>query len=166
MTLIIWVSLATKLQKFTMLCTTFVMKRWHMRLFSRWRGTGKTVTCSTGTTDHAVTVFLPCVCTALEYKADSRLAPSQIDTSLQRNAVFHWLDVNLENGHQCSCYRYCCTQWWWAISKHNTGYKIRYDILNSSPPRQHSRHFVDDIFRCIFLNENVWISIQVSLLGS
>ena len=25
------------------------------------------------------------------------------------------------------------------------------------------RHFADDIFRCISLNENVWISIKISL---
>ena len=30
-------------------------------------------------------------------------------------------------------------------------------------PRQNGRHFPDDIFRCIFLNENVWISINISL---
>ena len=29
--------------------------------------------------------------------------------------------------------------------------------------RQNGRHFPDDIFRCIFLNENVWISIKFSL---
>ena len=30
-------------------------------------------------------------------------------------------------------------------------------------PRQNVRHFADDIFECIFLNENVWIAIKVSL---
>ena len=25
------------------------------------------------------------------------------------------------------------------------------------------RHFADDIFKCIFLNENVWIPIEISL---
>ena len=30
-------------------------------------------------------------------------------------------------------------------------------------PRQNGRHFPDDIFKCIFLNENVWISIKISL---
>ena len=30
-------------------------------------------------------------------------------------------------------------------------------------PRQYGRHFTDDIFRCIFLNENVWIPIKISL---
>ena len=30
-------------------------------------------------------------------------------------------------------------------------------------PRQNGRHFADDIFKCIFLNENVWIPIKISL---
>ena len=30
-------------------------------------------------------------------------------------------------------------------------------------PRQNGRHFPDDIFKCIILNENVQISIQISL---
>ena len=30
-------------------------------------------------------------------------------------------------------------------------------------PRQNGRYFPEDIFKCIFLNENVWISIKLSL---
>ena len=35
--------------------------------------------------------------------------------------------------------------------------------FNSLRPRQNKRHFTDDIFKCIFLNENVWIAIIISL---
>ena len=35
--------------------------------------------------------------------------------------------------------------------------------LNSSPPGQNGRHFADDMFKCIFLNENFWISNKISL---
>ena len=35
--------------------------------------------------------------------------------------------------------------------------------LNTLRPRQDGRHFPDDIFKCIFLNENVWIPIKISL---
>ena len=35
--------------------------------------------------------------------------------------------------------------------------------LNSSSPGQNGRHFPDDIFKCISMNENVWISIKISL---
>ena len=36
------------------------------------------------------------------------------------------------------------------------------DLVNAFRPRQNGRHFADDIFKCIFLNENIWISIQIS----
>ena len=35
--------------------------------------------------------------------------------------------------------------------------------LNTFRPRQNYRYFADDIFKCIFLNENVWISLKISL---
>ena len=35
--------------------------------------------------------------------------------------------------------------------------------FNTLRPRQYYRHFADDIFKCIFVNENVWISIKISL---
>ena len=36
-------------------------------------------------------------------------------------------------------------------------------VLNTLSPRQSGHHFPDSIFRCIFLNENVWISTEISL---
>ena len=36
-------------------------------------------------------------------------------------------------------------------------------FLNTLRPRQNGHHFADDIFKCIFLNENVWIPIKISL---
>ena len=36
-------------------------------------------------------------------------------------------------------------------------------ILNTLRPIQNGRHFPDDIFQCIFLNENVLIAIKISL---
>ena len=35
--------------------------------------------------------------------------------------------------------------------------------VNTLMPRQNGRHFADDIFKLIFLNENVWIPIKISL---
>ena len=35
--------------------------------------------------------------------------------------------------------------------------------VNTLRPRQNGRHFADDIFKWIFLNENVWIPIKISL---
>ena len=35
--------------------------------------------------------------------------------------------------------------------------------ISTLKPRQNGRLFVDDIFKYIFLNENVWILIKISL---
>ena len=35
--------------------------------------------------------------------------------------------------------------------------------FNPLRPRQNGRHFADDVFKCIFLNDNVWISLKISL---
>ena len=35
--------------------------------------------------------------------------------------------------------------------------------LNTLRPRQNGHRFPDDIFKCIFLNEKVWISLKISL---
>ena len=36
--------------------------------------------------------------------------------------------------------------------------------VNTLRPRQNGRHFADNIFKYIFLNENVWIPIKISLM--
>ena len=35
--------------------------------------------------------------------------------------------------------------------------------MNSSPPEQNGRHYAEDIFRCIFVNEKFDILIKISL---
>ena len=42
-------------------------------------------------------------------------------------------------------------------------YKHKVLILKTLRPRQNGRNFADDIFKCIFLNENTSISINISL---
>ena len=36
-------------------------------------------------------------------------------------------------------------------------------LVNTLRPRQNGRHFPDNSFEWIFLNENVWISVEISL---
>ena len=35
--------------------------------------------------------------------------------------------------------------------------------VNSLPPEQNGHHFANDMFKCMFLNENIRISINISL---
>ena len=39
-------------------------------------------------------------------------------------------------------------------------YSATRSVLNILKPRQNGRHFPDDISKCIFVNENVWISLK------
>ena len=51
-----------------------------------------------------------------------------------------------------------------AVARHApwTEWKC-HPVPSALRPRQKGRHFPDDIVKCIFLNDNVWISIKVSL---
>ena len=40
---------------------------------------------------------------------------------------------------------------------------VLYTFIITLTPRQNGCHFADAIFKCIFLNENVWIVIKISL---
>ena len=35
--------------------------------------------------------------------------------------------------------------------------------INTLKPKQNCHHFADNILKCIFLNENVWITLKISL---
>ena len=42
-------------------------------------------------------------------------------------------------------------------------YRESGSCVNTLRPRQNGRRFTDDIFKCIYLNQNVWIPIKISL---
>ena len=54
-----------------------------------------------------------------------------------------------------------------SCSNYKTANKVIFlfwhNTLNTPRPRQNGRHFPDDIFIGIFLNENVWIAIKISM---
>ena len=43
------------------------------------------------------------------------------------------------------------------------GNTLHIHSVNTLRPKQNGRHFADDILKCIFVNENVWIPIKISL---
>ena len=51
---------------------------------------------------------------------------------------------------------------YWVDSDVHLALGVR-TTLNTLRLRQNGRHFADDNFKCIFLNENVWIPIKLSL---
>ena len=52
--------------------------------------------------------------------------------------------------------------WWWCTGKQWIALLSSLSI-NTLRPRQNGRHFPGDIFKCILLNEDAWISIKNSL---
>ena len=52
----------------------------------------------------------------------------------------------------------------WSYRLQNTHYfRSRCDELNTLKPRQNGRHFAEDTFKCVFLDKNILISINISL---
>ena len=50
------------------------------------------------------------------------------------------------------------------LAKSHVPYNVpRPERINTLRPQPDGRHFADDIFKWIFVNENAWISIKISL---
>ena len=90
--------------------------------------------------------------------AYSTLASSQRETSLQSNAVSHWLGASLDLALESVC----------IVSRAVARLTHRESLLscnNTLGPEQHGRHLTDDIFKCTYIKVNVLciILIQISL---
>ena len=66
--------------------------------------------------------------------------------------------------HVLKTYSYVIQWYITSRSPHaTTKYESDYVCFNTLRPRQNGRHFADAIFKYIFLNKDIWISIQISL---
>ena len=50
-----------------------------------------------------------------------------------------------------------------VVDKTTIGWDNGLWSFNTLRPRRNGRHFPDDVFKCIFLNKNVWISLKIRL---
>ena len=64
------------------------------------------------------------------------------------NATMHYINPRRHSNNECV---------------NEQGHHWFRNGFNTLRPRQNGRHFADDLFKCIFLNENVWIPIKISL---
>ena len=73
----------------------------------------------------------------------------------------HWkhISVKCESKHN-NFYSMKCI---WNVICKMVAISSRPHCVDILRPRQNVRHFPDDIFKCIFVNDNVWISIKISL---
>ena len=73
--------------------------------------------------------------------------------------VFFHLEVNVKNYFLAVSWKYGLTPpMFWSIFHRHRSLES-----NTLLPRQNGRHFPDDIFKYIFLNENIFISTKISL---
>ena len=63
-------------------------------------------------------------------------------------------------GRICSTINFGCQNWPKQVS--NISRKLLFSTFRLKP-RQNGRHFPDDIFKCICIDENEWISMKISL---
>ena len=77
---------------------------------------------------------------------------------IYKNCIDKWIDPDCHCGYCVLCATKTLLNYIRFI-KMNAGHIY----FNSLRPRQNGRHFADAIFKCIFLNENVWIPINISM---
>ena len=86
--------------------------------------------------------------------------------AVEEVSLFRWLKggTPLNMGQSAwRIWRSCpCGRDRWATWM-NSNYCCGDTAINTLRPRQDGRHYADDILKCIFLNENVWTPIKISL---
>ena len=82
--------------------------------------------------------------------------------------MWNWSQVKATEPHQCESALVQAMAWncqatgYYYLSRSWSIFMSPYDI-NTLRPRQNGPHFPEDIFKCISLNEKVWISINISM---
>ena len=77
-------------------------------------------------------------------------------------------DSNAENA-SIPWHHVICSGIWYAITCMKTAsspmniVESHYFMVNTLRPGPNGRHFADNIFKSIFLNENIWISLKIAL---
>ena len=106
-------------------------------------------------------VLLPCIVSQRRFTSGSE------NNITSFSIPFHWhLSQRLwRQYHELKFYRYCLHI---IVAKQlNYVFMVMHNmsesIINTLRPRQNGRHLPDDIFKCMFSNDNIWISIKFSL---
>ena len=82
---------------------------------------------------------------------------------LSKRAINQISEILYKSNRSLRCFT-CIYGYWLYYSQHHFySSGPLFSGFNTLRPRQNKRHFADDIFKCIFLNENVWIPIKISL---
>ena len=74
--------------------------------------------------------------------------------------IISWLTSN----SRCLILTHCTWYQYMTNSPSSRIHTLIFCITNTLRARWNGGHFTDDVFKCIFLNENAWISIKISLM--
>ena len=83
--------------------------------------------------------------------------------------VVWWLVASCSSSHYYNGYLAPSTQssnivfYVYSVAAFTVSGSVIHAIINTLRPKQNGRHFAEDIFKLIFLNENEWILIKISL---
>ena len=90
---------------------------------------------------------------------------SLIRKKVDIGALHYWfIDVEASDQYSGQGSEGITSSWQgWNNSKYTSHTAVPFLDLNALRQRQNGRHFADDILKCIFMNENVWILIKISL---
>ena len=82
----------------------------------------------------------------------------------QRRISNAWLEISWKCTNAIFSKRHCWRPWTEYSYNHLALPWVQsIYTINTLKPRQNGRHFADDVFKRIFLNENIWIQINISL---
>ena len=129
------------------------------------------ISCYTGPRYNSTQLYITCTYLLTEWRAliiRRAIVSLFIALTLNKDFLSHPYLIYLVN-----TIGDCC---WWPVSLHflrsnNTDlvfpkyfdFRTRRLIFSTLRPRQDGHHFEDDNVRCIFLYEDIWISINISL---
>ena len=96
-----------------------------------------------------------------DWQSASELIVKDVSKAVKTGPKFnpmHAIDWNqLEWNWTCIGHIFFPSRKWLSVACHNG------QCMATLRPRQNGRHFADDIYKCISLNENVWIQNNISL---
>ena len=78
------------------------------------------------------------------------------------NSIANALEL-LQSCTNPSIYSLHLSVFYWCLVLISGYFSISFISFSTLRPRQNGSHFPDNIFKCIFLNENVWIPVKISL---
>ena len=84
-----------------------------------------------------------------------RLQLGSMQRKYRQSSTWNWSTEGPHAWRICWTVRSRTDQWHRTKAKYSLSGKTSYTVVNTLRPKQNGCHFADNIFRCIFMNENI-----------